>query len=46
MVERGAFGFYVAVIEPGEVRAGDFLELVSTDPGRATVRDEGVRKSE
>jgi MOSC domain-containing protein YiiM len=46
MVERGAFGFYVAVIEAGEVRAGDFLELVSADPGRPTVRDEGVRKGE
>jgi MOSC domain-containing protein YiiM len=46
MIERGAFGFYVAVIEPGEVRAGDSLELVSAaDPGRPTVRDEGVRES-
>ncbi len=46
MIERGAFGFYVAVIEPGEVRAGDILELVSADPGNPTVRDVGKRKSE
>ena len=45
MLERGAFGFYVAVIEPGEVRAGDILERVSADPARPTVRDEGMRKS-
>jgi MOSC domain-containing protein YiiM len=46
MMDRGAFGFYVAVIEPGEVRAGDIMELVSADPGRPTIRAEGVRRSE
>jgi MOSC domain-containing protein YiiM len=46
MMDRGAFGFYVAVIEPGEVRAGDIMELVSADPGRPTIREEGVRRSE
>jgi MOSC domain-containing protein YiiM len=45
MIESGRFGFYVAVIEPGEVRAGDTMELVSADPGRPTVRDEGRRKA-
>jgi len=45
MLQRSAFGFYVAVIEPGEVRAGDILELVSADPGKPTVREEGWRKS-
>jgi MOSC domain-containing protein YiiM len=45
MLQRGAFGFYVAVIEAGEVRAGDIMELVSADPGKPTVREEGRRKS-
>ncbi len=46
MIERRCWGFYVAVIEPGEVRAGDTIELVATVPGRPTVFDEGIRKSD
>jgi MOSC domain-containing protein YiiM len=46
MIERGAFGFYVAVIEPGEVRAGDLMELVSAELEQPTVRDEGRRRSQ
>jgi MOSC domain-containing protein YiiM len=43
MIESGTFGFYVAVIEPGEVRAGDTMELVSADPDKPTVRDKGIK---
>lgn len=43
MIESGTFGFYAAVIEPGEVRAGDVIEVVDTVPSAPTVREVGQR---
>jgi len=35
----GRSGFYVSVIEPGEVTVGSKVEILSRDPHRATVVD-------
>jgi len=35
----GRSGFYFSVIEPGEVRAGSQVEILSRDPNRVTVAD-------
>jgi MOSC domain-containing protein YiiM len=35
----GRVGFYLRVVEEGEVGAGDGLDRVGTDPGRMTVRE-------
>ena len=35
----GRSGFYLSVIEPGEVRAGSSIEILSRDPHRVTVAD-------
>ena len=35
----GRVGFYLRVLEEGEVGAGDVLERVRTHPGRMTVRE-------
>ena len=43
MIERflasGRSGFYLSVIEPGEVRAGSSIEVLSRDPHRVTIAD-------
>jgi len=38
MMESETFGIYFAVIEPGEVRAGDMIERLSTNPDAPTIR--------
>ncbi len=35
----GRVGFYQRVVQAGEIRAGDVIERVSTDPRRVTVRE-------
>jgi MOSC domain-containing protein YiiM len=39
MVSRaGLTGFYLRVLEPGEIRAGDRIELERRDPAGLTIR--------
>lgn len=38
-LESGRTGFYLRVLEEGEVGAGDVIEALSADPGRVTVRE-------
>jgi len=35
----GRYGFYFSVLEPGEVRAGSEVEILSRDPSQVTVAD-------
>jgi len=35
----GRVGFYLRILKPGEVRAGDRIERLSTDPGDLNIRD-------
>jgi len=39
MLESGTSGFYFAVAAPGEVAAGDAVEVVSRDPQEVTIAD-------
>jgi MOSC domain-containing protein YiiM len=38
-------GFYVAVLEPGDVGAGDLVEIVHVEPGAPTILELVQRKS-
>ena len=38
-LKSGRSGFYLSVIEPGEVGAGSEIEILSRDPNRVTVAD-------
>jgi MOSC domain-containing protein YiiM len=38
-LESGRTGFYLRVLEEGELAAGDGIELVSRDPAAPTVRE-------
>jgi MOSC domain-containing protein YiiM len=38
-LDSGRSGFYFAVVEPGELRAGSDIEVVSRDDNRVTVAD-------
>lgn len=40
-LRSGRSGFYFSVLEPGEVRAGQQVEILNRDPNRVTVADIG-----